>query len=816
MSNILKRASAIALAMAMLVMGLAAVTSAASAQTGPWQWSDISDKLSVRENRPVWASAFAHPYWYLTDGQELYTGGRVWKTDGSVMTDITAEVRNAGLSRVDDIVTDGTTVIFLKNVVSATRNFEALSYKDGAWGYPAYTWQNRMDVNDSIASINGKNGVWIITTSKGKILAWNQANNAVNEITYNDKWTSSVGSMLYSVRHTSPIDGHNGFVAPIALPLGDQWLISYLSNNGTMRIWKVKLSNGQSVQTNLDITGQFESMQTIQAAASNGTQILLASSRYQNTATNKVYLYDGVNVKDVTAPAAGVPFSTWNKTIIENNGKSWMILNGKDLIRFDGSQFIAYGQTRDYFVTISGDKNGRFLLGGAVSAMGTINPTSPLTAKLVKVDESSGYVAVPAPVQTSNWVWSTMSVSHNQHNLYHGQSSNVIINSGSPHGINRVEIWLNGNVVKTCQSSTCDYTIYGSSYPKGSKLAFNGRAIDTKGHEAWTWLGEYSIPVDDYAYYNNNTTYDNTISTWFDSNVVKTTLLRNESRNITFYGNANRGLNRLELYANNALIGTCYFNNAYGNQSCTKTIYGSNYSAGQSVTLKTRAVDRDGNQNWSGTISFNIQDNTSNNNSGYVNSWMWLEPSDANLNQNETKTINVGAAAENGLQKIEIYADGGLKKTCTFNRAYGNQQCSVTINGSDFSANRNISILARAYDYYGRMAQTSSQNVYVTGTSEGNNNNQTNVDGNLTITSNRDSGYTNYEQITFTANGSDANGINKIEILVNAQVVKTCNGVGTCSYVGGPYNTETVSYGANLYDNLGNRTWTGYKTIYKK
>ena len=125
MSNILKHVSVTALAMAMLAMGLTAITNAASSQTGPRKWSDISDKLNVRKNRPVWASAFAHPYWYLTDGQELYTGGHVWKTDGSVMTDITAEVRKAGLNRVDDIVTDGTTVIFLKNVVSATRNFEA-------------------------------------------------------------------------------------------------------------------------------------------------------------------------------------------------------------------------------------------------------------------------------------------------------------------------------------------------------------------------------------------------------------------------------------------------------------------------------------------------------------------------------------------------------------------------------------------------------------------------------------------------------------------------------------------------------------------
>ena len=676
--------------------------------------------------------------------------------------------------------------------------------------------------------------------------------------------------------------------------------------------------------------------------------------------------------------------------------------------------------------------------------LGNSNPTSPLTAKLVRVDEGTGYVNNNPVVNTNGDVWASMSVSNNNHELYQGQSSNITINSGSKNGISRVEIWLNGTIVKTCNTSNCDYTIYGSSYTKGSAISFNARAVDTKGQEAWTWLGEYYIPVDDYYnnnntnnnnnnYYNsdgrlsvwfdfspsgnqmysedykviqahanakdglkkleiyvndslkrscsfstvygdqncnysiysnqytssdqikvyvkaydnygrqiqtstqyiyrngywdnnnNNGNYDSSVAAWFDGNVSKTTLGRNESRNITFYGNANRGLDKLELYANNSIVGTCYFNNATGDKTCSKTIYGNNFNAGQTVTLKVKATDRDGYQNWSGSINFNIQDDgSSNNNNGtYVNSWMWfepsdtnfsdgesstikvqaaadnglnkievyannsliktcnysraygtqncevtiyannynvnstiniyaratdysgrtdvtdtmslyrngsnnnntgtevyawmwLDPSDSNLDQNETKTINVGASADSGLQKIEIYADGGLKKTCTYNRAYGNQECSVAIYGNSFTANRNINIFARAYDYNGRMTQTSSQNVYVTGTSDNNNNNQTNVDGNLTITSNRDSGYTNYDQITFTANGSDNNGINKIEILVNAQVVKTCNSASTCSYVGGPYNTQTVSYGANLYDNLGNRTWTGYKTIYKK
>ncbi len=44
--------------------------------------------------------------------------------------------------------------------------------------------------------------------------------------------------------------------------------------------------------------------------------------------------------------------------IVGYNGKSWMIVSGKDLVRFDGTNFQSYGQTRDYFVQTIGNGNG--------------------------------------------------------------------------------------------------------------------------------------------------------------------------------------------------------------------------------------------------------------------------------------------------------------------------------------------------------------------------------------------------------------------------------------------------------------------------
>jgi len=65
------------------------------------------------------------------------------------------------------------------------------------------------------------------------------------------------------------------------------------------------------------------------------------------------------------------------------------------------------------------------------------------------------------------------------------------------------------------------------------------------------------------------------------------------------------------------------------------------------------------------------------------------------------------------------------------------------------------------------------------------------------------------DQIAFIASASDDEGLERIEILVNARLAKTCT-ASPCTYVGGPYPAGSVNYGVNAYDRAGNRAWTGY------
>jgi hypothetical protein len=83
--------------------------------------------------------------------------------------------------------------------------------------------------------------------------------------------------------------------------------------------------------------------------------------------------------------------------------------------------------------------------------------------------------------------------------------------------------------------------------------------------------------------------------------------------------------------------------------------------------------------------------------------------------------------------------------------------------------------------------------------------------GKLTIkVMHKPSNPTTGQKVTFSARASG--DVAKVEILVNACLVKTCPGP-ECRYVGGPYPERTVTYGANAYDKAGNRAWTGYKRL---
>lgn len=106
----------------------------AAAATGPWSWEDISAKIPIkRDNWRVMAVGHFGNDWYFTNSKAFANGGKVWKLwqEGKV-TEVTGSLKNAGLVRVDGIVSHATSINYVQinddsSIKSASWNGSAVS-----------------------------------------------------------------------------------------------------------------------------------------------------------------------------------------------------------------------------------------------------------------------------------------------------------------------------------------------------------------------------------------------------------------------------------------------------------------------------------------------------------------------------------------------------------------------------------------------------------------------------------------------------------------------------------------------------------------
>ncbi|MHB8831148.1 MAG: hypothetical protein ACYC44_03490, partial [Patescibacteria group bacterium] len=786
MKNLLNRALIVALAILSLA---AAVPQAASADTGPWQWSDISDKLTVRENRPVWAIARADSYWYLTDGQELWSGGHVWKTDGFIMSDITVDVRNAGISRVDDIVSNGSSVLFLKNVAQRNNTVEALAYNGTFTNLTSRIRQN-ISSDEGLIQVSGQNGTWGIMTSYGRVILYTPSSNVLRTINLaNYKLTN----IPYVRSQGSPVGGTLVFAVQ---PVQGNWLAMWEDVYGAEHFVKID-NNGNT--TNL--TAPSNATDSIVTMASNGQNVLVGGYQDIRTASTFGYVYDGSYFRSI--PQSSMP-PYWFGATVGYNGKSWMIIQDKNLYRFDGTNFQSYGQTQDYFVQTIGSGSGTFLLGGAVSTNGLGTPSSPLTAKLVRVDEGTSYTSPSVPVVTTNYTYSNEKVGtvNGMKNRitywawlnpsYRYQASNTkptyTVGAQSNDGIKRIELYINDVYQKTCypgntkKNTQCSMTIDPAAWPMGSNVGSFAKITSGTNRVAY-------VPASIISFYDNSVSANMSV----DNNTPY--LVRGSSTNVTISGNAGNGINRIEIYVNGAVKQTCNLNNAtYG--TCSVALNGNDYTVGSVLAFNGRVIASNGQEAWSWLGNYTVTDYNNNYNynqnnytgtNGNLSAWVWTSPTGNDFSTSDSKTIMSQANAGDGLQTIEIIVKGTVKQTCSFSRAYGTQACQVSIYGSNYSNSTQIPVYVRATDYYGR--QATSQTLYLN-TNYNNNSNSLSTWVDSSGTSNL--GYNETRSVSFS--GSSGNGLRQLDLYANDSLI------GTCTYSDISNSTQTCSrsiYGSN-------------------
>jgi len=608
---------------------MAGMTLPKTAQTGDWQWQDVSDKLPARDGRPVWAIAQMGGYWYFTDGLPFDAGGYVMRTNGKNYENITLKISELGLERVDDIRSNGTEVAFLQDVVKRDGSIKTVIYDS------EYKLSEGFDKGGGLASLQGLQGVWLPFSYDAMIQAppfdkypffatgttFQQAFtlialNAIRQQIDEGKLTldkldflseaTSTGELLrrmltlneppiymsdlaYSIRHVSPADEHD--YLPIASALNEKFFLqsirdAYKDKNRGMTTF-FKFGEGDAY---VDVTEQIGKIAKLHAMASNGSQILIAGASTSTLdVTDCVYLYNGTSTTDLTEKAAALPFKNWNRVQIAWNGKSWMILSGKNLVRFDGRNFEDLGRTRDYFVSIEGAPNGQFYLGGLVSTKDSDKPSEPFVSKLVVVSEGdvesmntignepsimqkttstslemkNDETLATTTTQAAENVMIEESRMTKQQNMVEITSPDIkrpalLVASSTdnllsahaffPKGISKIDLMINGKTVKTCSfpdlniDQTCSTNFDVSKYPAMSWLNFKAVATDadwnTMNSEA-AWM----VVVDKGTLSGAITVYRNHIDGFPNKYQIQ--------------ADVDAGLKRVEIWSGNKLVKAC-------------------------------------------------------------------------------------------------------------------------------------------------------------------------------------------------------------------------------------------------------------------
>ncbi|MFZ2804302.1 MAG: Ig-like domain-containing protein [Patescibacteria group bacterium] len=825
MTNTLKR---VFLAVAVLGLGLI-VAAPVLADTGPWTWTDLSGQIAERANRPIWAIGRAEPYWYFTDGQNLWNGGHVWKTDGSILSDITTDVRDAGIDRVDDIVSDGQTVLFLENVTSKNNTFEIVA-DNGTAVNETNIVRGYVNSNEGIASITGKNGTWAIVTTEGRVLVGSFGTSFTTVLAPN-QIAAYNGDIAYSTRHVSPSDSEP--YLPISMvPTSSGWLLAYRDPNlGYTRFFSYSTNSGMT-----DITSRFARITYLQAMSSNGTTALVAGGDTSTSLTNHVFTFDGFTATDVTTQAAALPMTSWNRTLIAWNGDSWMITDtNKDLVRFDGTNFQNYGTTADYFVTLSGNSSGSFLIGGADSVAGLMGPSSPLTAKLVKVTENANgsnstntnnSTAFGGGRTTTSANGPTVTTSGNPSNFIvgNGGTFDYLVSASDPNGVSHIDVYANGGLIKSCYATTCEFdSQYFTNGQSTRAIPFYAVATDNQGYATNGSSNQDSLTVDQNSSASANTNGTNNTAqtqngisfwTWFDPN--QTNIGQSQFMNFLVGTYSTAGIRSVQIFVNGTVKQTCNLNNATGNQQCSASLYGGDYGLNSSVAVNAEITDANGQVAWTPvqnlTVTTSSTSTGTNTNNSDVSAWFTLSPTGSTLSRSSSVTMNVSAAATEGLSTINVYANGTIIRTCNFSQVSGTQTCSATVYGSNYGNGTQLTLNAQATGVDGMTAWSNSQVLTVQDNGTTNTGNATSWISSSPDTSTLSQG----QSVTFTVNANDPQGLQRIDIYVNGTTGNTCNfgnstGNQSCSTV---VNASSYSNGSNVYvnakitDSQGNITWS--------
>ncbi len=597
---------------ALLGLAFMTVPAAQAATDQNLVWQDMSGQLPVRQNRPVWSLAGTADFVYLTDGQNLTTTGHVWRKDkNGDISDITPTVREAGLERVDRIATVDGMAYLIQNTPGGVAAIKYAALRDG-----------RIDVGNS-----------------------------------DDK-----------------------------------------------------------------TLGQKDKPEVLKT---------------------------GALAKEIS-----------DKIITAYNGQVWIILYGKRIFTSTGNDLKDLGRTRDFFTSITVDGQGAFWLGGAVSTLESETPTAPLTAKLVRVTLGEAPTA-PDKLQTvrggtlgmNYWSWLEPNNKF-QDNIVDPKFS---VGAQSANGLKRIELFANGKLLNACESQnaktnqTCVAKVSGKDVGYDMDIAFTATITDSKNQVA-------KVPAQTIRFYDAHVEATGELKN-FDATPV---MGWNQGEYMVTAQSKN-GLSKTQIFLNGQIAKTCDYSAALGKQTCALILQSKDLPANTTPAINAHVIGTNGLDAWTELKHLPLIKPAYT--SKEVSAGIWAEY-DLDLMANRTMQIRSVAFAKNGLDKMEVFVNNVSRKTCDFGGQTDMQSCDVTTTSQDYSSDGYINLKVVATDLKGKTDTADLQMSYEKITDQ-------TLNAWLTVTPGQtDMSMT--EKRTLTAGGTATNGVKKVEIFLNNNVVQAC------------------------------------------
>ena len=851
------------LAVTLVAAALASFAVTAIATPSTWNWKDQSGLLPARDGRDLSISSQAEGRWLLSDGTNLYL------FDGSNLSDLTVQLRNRGMLTVSDITSDGRSWLISSTALDSTK--PQLWITDGTkWTDVAGT----LRLSNAGVDTSGYKGTWYVKTyqrvSNGQPSTWE-----LSSLTGTDNTATTIalpaGVSANRTGCTDFTDGtHLCTGANTIFNINGTWYLAAGSSeargiNNTVAqpakstIWKIQGKNFSPI-SGLP-TFKFIS----RVWHSNGHVMIATSNAVTNPfAADHLWIFDGTTLRDVSSEAIRVGLLSTDAREINAawNGRSWMIIAGKKVIRFDESTMTREDDARDAFHTISADVNGNFVLGGAVSAPGAAYAIAPLTAKFITASEEIG-TGTTKPKTVMNILLSKLEGPHialtsapREARIGNGRVFTFSAEGFDQDGIDHIDIYVNGARIKSCASNICEYTqTYWTNGSANRTIELYARAVDSQayandsdvvklvvdtqsqaGAVSTVQNNDTSAPAQNITVPNNAVwTYDaaSNISwtTWTDPAQAKT--LTGASAMYYVAAKGGEGIASTEIWVNGSVQQNCAFTLSVMPSVCTFKVVTANYGYGTDVYMNANIRGRNTLNVWTSATTLHrdvapvvaTATVTREARGPVFTSTASIVPATAAVIRGTTVTFT--ATSQNntsGLARVEIIANGKLNRTCTYGVAVGAVKCGTEVDTSTYPDGTALTFMARAVDYYGHEIMSDAKTVLI----------RSNVKAVTTTPTAPANGLNVWEWFipnlnqltegqtaTYSVGAWSGSAVRKIEMVVDGKTRKTCSfnatvGNRECSF---DIMTSDYSHGhvtnvnARVTDGNGNVSWSEPRSI---